>query len=377
MKRLFVLLLSVYILFGIAQVHAKIIDFEDLSLDIESYWNGSDGSGGFNSHGVFFNNNYDMTWESWDGFSYSNRTDTEISDWENAQYNAIPGKGAAESNTYVIGYYSTFTQIPPTIILNKEYIIKEAYFTNNNYAYYSMLNGDPFAKQFEDGDWFKLTVTGKDADGDVTGSVDIMLAEGTNIVNTWIRTDLSSLGRVKSLEFTLFSSDTGEWGMNTPAYFCMDNLSIFSPSATNNSSTSSTIFPTYPGIYPFGFSSGSLNNSLYPGGAFSLYAFPSSLGAYSLIGQGIPYINMPSGMLRPDYSGMIGYFGSNINNNYNSGNPYFGSSNIYSFPGLGNSYLFQPGGGQFFGNSYIGYPVTNLFYGYAGTNPFGGLLYIR
>jgi len=29
---------------------------------------------------------------------------------------------------------------------------------------------------------------------------------------------------VKSLGFSMNSTDTGDWGMNTPAYFCMDNL---------------------------------------------------------------------------------------------------------------------------------------------------------
>ena len=38
--------------------------------------------------------------------------------------------------------------------------------------------------------------------------------------------DLSSLGEVSSIEFVLTSSDNGEWGMNTPTYFCLDGLSI-------------------------------------------------------------------------------------------------------------------------------------------------------
>jgi MYXO-CTERM domain-containing protein len=37
---------------------------------------------------------------------------------------------------------------------------------------------------------------------------------------------LASLGAVQSLRFSLASSDTGEYGINTPAYFAMDNLSV-------------------------------------------------------------------------------------------------------------------------------------------------------
>jgi hypothetical protein len=46
------------------------------------------------------------------------------------------------------------------------------------------------------------------------------------IVKTWEWFDLSSLGRADSLMCTLGSSDTGMFGMNTPAYFCVDNLTI-------------------------------------------------------------------------------------------------------------------------------------------------------
>jgi len=35
---------------------------------------------------------------------------------------------------------------------------------------------------------------------------------------------LSSLGNLDSLSFTLSSSDNGAFGMNTPAYFCIDDF---------------------------------------------------------------------------------------------------------------------------------------------------------
>lgn len=230
MKKFFALFFLISLLLGIAKVYAEVIDFEDLSLNDESYWNGSDESGGFTSNNVFFTNNYDTTWGSWDGFSYSNRNDTEISGWD-SQYNAITGKGVNTSSIYAVGYYSTYTMTPLLITFPMEQEVTGAYFTNTNYAYYSMLNGDDFAKKFEEGDWFKLTITGKDADENVTGSIDVFLAEDTEIVNDWEWSDLSMLGNVKYLEFTLSSSDTGAFGMNTPAYFCMDNLNGNSPSA--------------------------------------------------------------------------------------------------------------------------------------------------
>jgi hypothetical protein len=204
-------------------VSAAVIDFEDLTLSAESYWNGSDGSGAFSSGGATFSNNYNAQWESWDGFSYSNLTDHTTEGFA-GQYSAIAGGGALNTDTYVIGYCSAFAASPPTVTFSTTQTVTGVYVTNNNYAYYSMLKGDQFAKQFEEGDWFRLTITGKDADGNVTGTVDFNLATGTDIVDTWEWIDLRSLGTVKSLEFTLSSSDTGEFGMNTPSYFAMDFL---------------------------------------------------------------------------------------------------------------------------------------------------------
>jgi len=223
---IFVLVIS-----GISSATAA--TFDELSLAAESYWNGSDGSGGFSNGIAYFNNNYDAAYMSWDGFAYSNITDTSSSGWT-AQYNAITGGGQDGSANYAIGYVGWAG--PPTMTLNAAGIVDGLYVTNNNYAYYSMLNGDMYAKKFgglsgDEADWFLLTLTGIDADGVTVGSVDFYLADyrfaensQDYIVNTWEHVDLTGLGMVKSLEFGLSSSDVGDFGMNTPAYFAMDTI---------------------------------------------------------------------------------------------------------------------------------------------------------
>jgi len=212
---------------------AAIATFEDLALLPESFWNGSDGAGGFTSGGAHFNNNYNAAWDSWDGFSYSNITDT-TSQRIAAQYNAVTGAGQGGTANYAVAYVGWAS--PPTVTLSAAGIVSGLYVTNTNYAYYSMLNGDDFAKKFgggsgSDPDWFMLTITGKDADGAATGTVDFYLADyrfadnsDDYIVNTWQYVDLTSLGMVKTLEFALSSSDVGGWGMNTPASFALDTL---------------------------------------------------------------------------------------------------------------------------------------------------------
>ncbi len=212
---------------------ADIADFEDLALAPESHWNGADGSGGFASGSAYFSNNYNADWGSWDGFSYSNATDTAAEGMA-AQYNAITGAGQGGSASYATAYVGWAS--PPTVTLGSPGVVDGLYATNCSYPYHAMQNGDMFSKKFggatgDDPDWFMLTITGKDADGAVTGAVDFYLADFRSAdnsadyaVDTWQYVDLTSLGVVESLEFTLSSSDVGDWGMNTPAYFAIDTL---------------------------------------------------------------------------------------------------------------------------------------------------------
>jgi hypothetical protein len=212
-----------------------IANFEDLTLGPQSYWNGSDSLGGFTSGSAWFGNNYDTMYGSWDGFAYSNISDTTAQGWTN-QYNAITGCGQGGSANYAVGYGYEASLTPPRMVLDEPEIIGGLYVTNSNYAYYSMLYGDMFAKKFggasgNDADWFLLTMTGKDAAGVITGTADFYLADfrfSNNsmdyIVNNWRFVNLTSLGVVKSVEFSLSSSDIGSWGMNTPGYFVIDTV---------------------------------------------------------------------------------------------------------------------------------------------------------
>lgn len=241
MKRLiFTLILAViFVVSGTA--YAAKATYDDLTLSSESYWNGSSNpsAGGFYSGSIWHNNNYDTLYGSWDGFAYSNKTDT-TSTGTNGQYTAYSdggnGGGVDGSDNYGIGYVGYAG--PPTMTYSTAQTVDGAYFTNNAFAYWSMTYGDSFAKQFggasgDDADWFLLTITGFDS-GDVsTGTVDFYLADYRftdnsldYIVDDWTWVDLSSLGTVSYLEFTLTSSDVGAWGMNTPAYFAIDNTPI-------------------------------------------------------------------------------------------------------------------------------------------------------
>ena len=223
------------------------VDFEDLTLpDSESSWSGNypnnEGAGeitAFVSNGVSFNNFSDGDFMYWEGFSYSNMSDTTTPGLAN-QFSAYTGTGYnSGDDIYAVGY-GEYSMIP-AVTFAGETTVLGGYFTNTTYAALAMRDGDAFAKQFggpsgDDPDWFILTITGKDASGSVTGSVDFKLADYTfadnaldYIVDSWEYVDLSPLGVVKSIEMTLSSSDVGDWGINTPGYFAMDNLVVPEP----------------------------------------------------------------------------------------------------------------------------------------------------
>ena len=192
------------------------------------YWNGKDGSGGFQIDSAFFSNSYNFAWNSWSGFSYSRVTDNITEGFTN-QFSAIPGEGNNGSSNYGIWY------LDGEIIFNEdETRVNSVYVTNSTYAYYSMLNGDQFASQFDEGDSLTLTILAYDyMDQKLSDSIVFYLADFTStdptehyIINDWQEIDLSSLGDVKKLEFYLTSSDVGVFGMNTPNYFALDDLSI-------------------------------------------------------------------------------------------------------------------------------------------------------
>ena len=66
-------------------------DFDDLPLVAESYWNGADLSGQFTSGAATLFNSYNAAWGTWDGWSYSNRTDTTTPGYSN-EYSGADGR---------------------------------------------------------------------------------------------------------------------------------------------------------------------------------------------------------------------------------------------------------------------------------------------
>jgi hypothetical protein len=209
-----------------AAAFAVTADFEDLGLAPGQFYNGSDGAGQFVSNGFTFDNNYNASFGSWDGFAASATTDITTPGFTN-QYSAIAGGGLGGSETYGVGYYPTFYNAPPRIDLPGDlaHTMRGMYVTNTTYTYLTLRDGDMFTQPFGEDDLFTLTVWGLDAAGDRTGaSVEAILADGRDILDDWTWVNLAPLGHVYGLEFSMDSTDTGQFGINTPTYFAVDNV---------------------------------------------------------------------------------------------------------------------------------------------------------
>tara|TARA_X000000950_G_scaffold106225_1_gene133759 strand:- start:154 stop:1128 length:975 start_codon:yes stop_codon:yes gene_type:complete len=257
MKKINYLLTILSISVGSLFAQQNVGDFENLTLSSESYWDGSDMSGlhnnsvfttNFSSGGYNFSNSYDTTWGAasgyWSsGWAYSNMTDSTTSGFTN-QYSAKPGGGHPIGGAnYAIGKPNS------TIVFNNPDGLS-INITNSTYAANSMRDGDAFAKKFTnaDQDYFKLHIYGY-SNGSILDSTEFYLADFTHadstldyIVTDWQYVELLP-GPYDSVSFDLSSSDVGAFGMNTPAYFCIDNVGNFPLSSNNITQEIINIYP--------------------------------------------------------------------------------------------------------------------------------------
>lgn len=165
--------------------------------------------------------------EVWSGYAVSSIADNVYSSLDD-QFKSAPGGGYKGSQFGV-----AFPEANAVDVVTDDEegaVISGMYITNSAYAYTSMTQGDAFSKKFEQGDWFKLTITGHHADG-TTSTLDYYLADmrdedpaNHRVNGDWEWLALDGLGKVKSLTFAFDSTDKANGYLNTPQYFCLDNL---------------------------------------------------------------------------------------------------------------------------------------------------------
>lgn len=197
-------------------------------------YGGTDMVGTIQSGSFEFSNAYNEAFGSWTGMAYSKSTATDFSmnTYLVDQFNSTVGHGVDGSAQFGLAYSEGTITVKGSAEGEN---VKGCYITNNTYAAAVIENGNDYSKKFATGDYFKVIFTGKKAD-ETTASVEFYLADYRSedaskhyIVKDWTYVDLSSLGKVVSLSYAFESSDKGTWGINTPTYFCIDNLGAEKP----------------------------------------------------------------------------------------------------------------------------------------------------
>ena len=243
----------IIVLMGASAVSGQSVTegFETMPMDSGTVLNGSRGErdillhpkGPFVSHmPVLWDTSFGGYWAA--GWAVSRKLDGSggASDFAKHLYCAKPGQGSEKNmsgkydgKAYAIGMNGSFLVSeagPSSGILGFK-------IANTTFAYNSMKSGDAFAKKFggasgNDADSFVLKISAFHR-GQFLFSKRVILADfrfadnaKDYILDSWAIVDLSmpqnEVGPRDSFVFELMSSDNGQFGMNTPGFFAIDEV---------------------------------------------------------------------------------------------------------------------------------------------------------
>lgn len=250
-------ILLISMILGAGSAFSQIESFESVTLDSGKVLNGSEGKTEYvfnklNSDlilPVHWDTSFGGLWSS--GWAISRKYDSASigSDAGRHLYCAKPFKGVGGSNTYIVGQQGSYLYRKPVL----SNYIESFYISNSTYAFNSMRFGDAFAKKFggktgNDSDYFYCRIKSFKT-GNLLDSQDVYLADfrfsdnnQDYILSEWKKVNTPQF--TDSVTFELYSSDNSSWGMNTPAFFVLDELNYGGTSGVaDNSKTQLNLYP--------------------------------------------------------------------------------------------------------------------------------------
>lgn len=287
-KLLSLIIIGLYMSFSIAQNEVKFhFDMLESNIGTDNYWDGSNGIDTVSFSQDDYYLEMIMGWDtSWGGYStgpwaFSTRIDTteETSDFSKHLYCARPGSGAEGTAVYAVGFNGAHLLNQSRKMPTQR--IKGFYIANTTYAVNSMLFGDQIGKQFSynDKDTFVLKIYSFAenvlVDSSLVYLADFRTPNSMGILKTWKFVEFTEY--FDSLNFQLYSSDNGQWGMNTPAFFALDGVVL--------ENTNSQEHITTPSI------------SVYPNPAKNYFSLKSELpvielSLFNVQGQSFPVVSV-------------------------------------------------------------------------------------
>lgn len=150
------------------------------------------------------------------GTVISNYIDADIQNHANYLYQlAVPTSNG--SRNFAVVYCNAAIKFPAGV----SRVIKSMDISPTTYELGVVKYGDGYAASLSESGNLTLTIT-----ADTGKKLDIDMARDGKLLTTWTTFDLSSLGAVNSLTFTMDGSDKSSYGPKHPLYFAFDNVVV-------------------------------------------------------------------------------------------------------------------------------------------------------
>lgn len=209
------------------------IDFEQVTLDSDgrsygTYTNTKDDTGVYDIYSAsLLGARFDTwiqqePWFVWLGWAFSNNIQTEYQSDYSHQYATTNGAYSGEKYAVYFHSVSVGDAYTPEIKFSST-VEPQSLMLNNSTTTVCYVKGEDSFSQWSNEDKTTLTITGYRG-ANKTNSIDITLAEGSNYISDWTKIDLTVLSTIDRIVFSISSTDTGDWGMNAPAYICIDDI---------------------------------------------------------------------------------------------------------------------------------------------------------
>lgn len=212
------------------------------------YYSWTDENNTFLAHHLPYN--YGMYWYAGGGHAISNYVTGDYVTYGNYQYqltvynpnagDEVVSEGGGHNGSdnfcvhfgYMDGSAYNYTEELPSIYFGDgtPRVIDHMWVANTVYALNCFGNGNSLTAAIQEGDKVYVTATGYDENDTQVGQCTIYLVNGPdNIVDKWVKWDLSSLGEVSRVDFNVLGTSDNGYGFSQPAYFAYDDVAVRFP----------------------------------------------------------------------------------------------------------------------------------------------------
>ena len=142
--------------------------------------------------------------------------------------NYMSSKGGAFAGSQFVVWYSSYVG-KDRVYLKEAAIIPGFYICNTPWVIDAVENGDGMSGPFDANDNLTVIINGYLGGNAVNHQIEFKLVDGTTPVTEWTYIDLTELGEVDEISFTMDGTKKNDYGLTTPTYFAMDNFGAGAP----------------------------------------------------------------------------------------------------------------------------------------------------